>query len=78
MVIFLGSNTLTTFQFQSKQRNWYYCQVAKLNALLHTFKHLPFTGRTQCSPYQAVTGKIYCLKQQQVTVLTACNLLKVY
>ena len=28
-------------------------------------------------PYQAVTDKIYPLKQQQVTVLTACNLLKV-
>ena len=32
----------------------------------------------QGSPYQAVTGKIYCLKQQQATVLTACNLLMVY
>ena len=31
----------------------------------------------QCSPYQAVTGKIYRLKQQRVTVLTAYNLLKV-
>ncbi|KAK2557034.1 hypothetical protein P5673_020885 [Acropora cervicornis] len=31
-----------------------------------------------CSPYQAVTGKIYCLKQQQATVLTACNLLMIY
>ena len=35
-------------------------------------------GGSQCSPYQAVTGKIYRLKQQQATVLTARNLLKVY
>ena len=33
---------------------------------------------TQCSPYQAVTGKIYRLKQQRATVVTPCNLLKVY
>ena len=32
----------------------------------------------QCSPYEVVTGKIYHLKQQQATVLTACNLLMVY
>ena len=32
----------------------------------------------QCSPYQAVTGKIYLLKQQQATFLAACNLLMVY
>ena len=32
----------------------------------------------QCSPYQAVTGKINHLKQQQATVPTTCNLLMVY
>jgi len=32
---------------------------------------------SQCSPYQAVTIKIYLLKQQQATVLAACNLLMV-
>ena len=32
----------------------------------------------QCSPYQAVTGKIYCLKQQPATVFTARDLLRVY
>ena len=37
-----------------------------------------FNALFQCSPYQAVTGKIYRLKQQQATVLTAYNLLMVY
>ena len=32
----------------------------------------------QCSPYQAVTSKIYGLKQQQATVLTNHNLLIFY
>ena len=46
MVIFLGGNTLTSFLYENKQRNWYYCHTPTLNALLYTFKHLPFVDRT--------------------------------
>jgi len=31
---------------ENKQRNWYYCHTPTLNALLYTFKHLPFVDRT--------------------------------
>mgnify|MGYP000261865388 CR=1 FL=1 len=44
---------------------------------LKLFMHKEFDSPKQCCPYQVVTGKIYRLKQQQATVLTACNLLKV-